>query len=1213
MGFDFCKLRKNHDALHECNGCQVIGSMFEKRRENESKRLNNPPALKAAFHNNLQELRICANKCATCRVLYRAIWLRQITKAEADTLQSLTDHIWAQLPPLQQGSASHFNQNLLEIRVGDSRKDHTIAKLSCTRQQGTPSVNLCAERTHSAVIAEANGWLRICHDKHTECRNLGRSRRNPTNLISIDSTSGKLRLVEGSKLDHVDYVALSYTWGKGSATEDEEANIEAAQTKEENLHQRREGFPMAGLPGTVLDAIRLTLSLDLGYIWIDAICIVQPFGWNEEVSKMDEVYGNSYVTLATCSSMKATEQIPYFREAWRYKTGACRLYSGHWLANVDMPLNEIRRRSTLSTRAWTLQEERLTPRILYVCGQRMYWSCSVSQQVETGQKSGLPRLQGPDRFGHPQSFLRACRRQDLAALHEQWLELVKAFVKRNISYSTDRFPAIMGLAVQYLGPYADENGEVRGQEYLAGLWRRTFAQDLSWSVQALNVPQTPGVPVRRLDSVAPTWSWASIPVRSDIETQNLVEPTTDFELLEDSRLGSGGDFDKASKVVKRGADIKSVTVCGRFRRLLAKASTEKKWSSIVPQHNAKGKFDFSGCISEFIHAQDLETGQLVAYEPHKQEVVAQLDYFLPKKGSSDSPVVVSDSDLKKLVPDIVSGSDLKELACLQIGRSSMLLLRQYRTQRAVTRSNGRRFKGCMQGLGYALPGLLSWAMEIEEKMTSPYTSTHQSAGHAIFINQPYQDSVSMRVPQSSWQAKAKAKVIHLESRIPEEWVLTQAELDKAKQQKNLTGPFLEQYLSDRQVEIIQYDSMQLLEKIKLRQYTAVEVAQAYCKTAAIAQQIVSLVHMFLLRNSAQLGKNNCLHEIMFDFAMRTAEDLDQHLAKTGKVKGPLHGLPVSLKDQFHVKGYDTTMGYVGWIGTYEGDQDPAKVHQISSQVVDELLSLGAVLYCKVVLCAFQPPFAGPTQSNRHTTGFLTAMLRTRYCKLPASATTSSSMRYHEGTANNIRSSQNPGQTTSASSVGVMGTSIEALKLVMTSILSTEPWNHDPNVVRIPWNSEAETSTLSRAHSDGSAKEALALKLGFFWSDGVVNPHPPVSRGLRLLHDVLQNLGHKGAFLGADGAHDIHRQLDLSGEPLIHLLREGVVVVPVTKADKTIDKFYDDYQPLNETDRKNWKAYDSEVYDGAPVGLQIVARKWEEEKVWAIAKIINDALNTAAKI
>jgi len=35
--------------------------------------------------------------------------------------------------------------------------------------------------------------------------------------------------------------------------------------------------------------------------------------------------------------------------------------------------------------------------------------------------------------------------------------------------------------------------------------------------------------------------------------------------------------------------------------------------------------------------------------------------------------------------------------------------------------------------------------------------------------------------------------------------------------------------------------------------------------------------------------------------------------------------------------------------------------------------------------------------------------------------------------------------------------------------------------------------------------------------------------------------------------------------------------------------------------------DPEAYDGAPVGLQIVARKYEEEKVWAIAKIVDAVL------
>lgn len=35
--------------------------------------------------------------------------------------------------------------------------------------------------------------------------------------------------------------------------------------------------------------------------------------------------------------------------------------------------------------------------------------------------------------------------------------------------------------------------------------------------------------------------------------------------------------------------------------------------------------------------------------------------------------------------------------------------------------------------------------------------------------------------------------------------------------------------------------------------------------------------------------------------------------------------------------------------------------------------------------------------------------------------------------------------------------------------------------------------------------------------------------------------------------------------------------------------------------------DPEIYHGAPVGLQIVARKFEEEKVLAIAKLVHAAL------
>ena len=40
--------------------------------------------------------------------------------------------------------------------------------------------------------------------------------------------------------------------------------------------------------------------------------------------------------------------------------------------------------------------------------------------------------------------------------------------------------------------------------------------------------------------------------------------------------------------------------------------------------------------------------------------------------------------------------------------------------------------------------------------------------------------------------------------------------------------------------------------------------------------------------------------------------------------------------------------------------------------------------------------------------------------------------------------------------------------------------------------------------------------------------------------------------------------------------------------------------------------DPDVFDGAPVGVQIVARKFEEEKVWAIGKLVHEAVLAGAE-
>ena len=55
-------------------------------------------------------------------------------------------------------------------------------------------------------------------------------------------------------------------------------------------------------------------------------------------------------------------------------------------------------------------------------------------------------------------------------------------------------------------------------------------------------------------------------------------------------------------------------------------------------------------------------------------------------------------------------------------------------------------------------------------------------------------------------------------------------------------------------------------------------------------------------------ETNCLTEIFVEKALAKAVERDAYLKATGKVLGPLHGLPVSLKDQINIKGTESTMG-----------------------------------------------------------------------------------------------------------------------------------------------------------------------------------------------------------------------------------------------------------------------------------------------------------------
>lgn len=67
-----------------------------------------------------------------------------------------------------------------------------------------------------------------------------------------------------------------------------------------NLADWKEAIPDAALLGTFRDAIKVTRSLGIHYIWIDSLCIIQDSkaDWLHESFPMSDVYKNSVCTIA---------------------------------------------------------------------------------------------------------------------------------------------------------------------------------------------------------------------------------------------------------------------------------------------------------------------------------------------------------------------------------------------------------------------------------------------------------------------------------------------------------------------------------------------------------------------------------------------------------------------------------------------------------------------------------------------------------------------------------------------------------------------------------------------------------------------------------------------------------------------------------------------------------------------------------------------------
>lgn len=176
-------------------------------------------------------------------------------------------------------------------------------------------------------------------------------------------------------------------------------------------------------------------------------------------------------------------------------------------------------------------------------------------------------------------------------------------------------------------------------------------------------------------------------------------------------------------------------------------------------------------------------------------------------------------------------------------------------------------------------------------------------------------------------------------------------IDNAKRRRSIVGEFIEGLLDTETHRITSLDPVDIVEGTSNGSLSAVQVVKAFSKRAAIGHQLVLVLPspkawggpLTLLTG---MQSPNLL-EIGFDLALERARELDQYYSEHGKPIGPFHGLPVTLKDQFHIKGLETTFAYVGWIGTFEAQEGTGKERTVDSELIQELYSLGAIAIAKV--------------------------------------------------------------------------------------------------------------------------------------------------------------------------------------------------------------------------------------------------------------------------
>ncbi|KAJ4263315.1 hypothetical protein NW762_006133 [Fusarium torreyae] len=301
------------------------------------------------------------------------------------------------------------------------------------------------------------------------------------------------------------YATLSHCWG------DEGANEHIVLLAHNEDARRVEGAAWDTLPKTFQDAFKIAAWLDLDWIWIDSMCIIQNSvsDWQKEASDMDRVYMNAEVNIsadwgkdskAGCFSKRNEIDIVPLQFS--------NPNSGHaWIVTTEDVFSWMNSAPSLS-RAWIHRERQLARRILHFTKNELVWECCGQGKACFASETmpgGSPfenvfkgeikfQIQFANLAMSASTLQEQTAEGQLDKIHELWNSTCQDLSNKSVTYASDLPVILSSLAKEFQTLIPDD-------EYVAGLWRSTLIEALTWWVPG-DKPEYDGY-------IAPSWSWLS--------------------------------------------------------------------------------------------------------------------------------------------------------------------------------------------------------------------------------------------------------------------------------------------------------------------------------------------------------------------------------------------------------------------------------------------------------------------------------------------------------------------------------------------------------------------------------------------------------------------------------------------------------------------------------------------------------------------------------